>query len=798
VDRENERAAFAKAFAYLNYHPTAKWSAFAAAVGTGILYVALLGVLWLFADLIVHQGRIPAYGDLSIRQKDRLSQAWLESKGNALEVWGLKSARFTGLGTQDPLQMTPREQDLVWRAHLYTNLRDRIGVDAALAVLPAFRDLPDAEKTFVEAWWLKSHPELAVWPIGIPVPPLIGLPVDEERMWRQFLRDQLSQGGTEDQAVASLLEQELQAVSADGEPAPLEERTLDDHGILSLVVRSTADERLYSRPLAWVASWNAWMWNVHPWGWSNFVFYLLGLFVIALALALLRALLSYVLNEMAAQAVIEASTRLRRAVYHHTFRLGTLAFKELGPSEAVSIFVRHVESVHEALFVWLTSAVSEPIKFVLLLAFALFVNFWLALAFLLFAILVWYAGGQVAAHYRRQGRIATNHASEQLALIRETLMMMRLVKVYLMELFNQSRVERLLARYGKAQMIRFRGEAIYRPLFVFLGTLAALVLLAVAGVVILSGQLGVASAITLAAALVSLYWPTEKWLSSRKILRRGRESSVVLFHFLDRPGEVGQVVGAEFLPPLSKQIEFDNVSLRDAGSGRFLLHKLSLTIKAGQRVGLVGADELEKHALVYLVPRLLDPTSGEIRIDQYNLRWVTLDSLRAQIGIVLQHNLVFHDTVANNIGCGDPAYGIAQIIEAAKIAHAHNFIQKLPKGYETPIGEMGHSLNVTEKFRIGLARAILRDPALLIIEEPDLAMDDDVKALLDDTFARVLPGRTALFLPHRISTIRSCDQIYLLSKGGVEATGVHRELLTQNPLYRHLHYLEFNEIAEQV
>ena len=111
---------------------------------------------------------------------------------------------------------------------------------------------------------------------------------------------------------------------------------------------------------------------------------------------------------------------------------------------------------------------------------------------------------------------------------------------------------------------------------------------------------------------------------------------------------------------------------------------------------------------------------------------------------------------------------------------------------------MGHSLNVTEQFRIGLARAILRDPALLIIEEPDIAMDDDVKALLDDTFARVLPGRTALFLPHRISTIRSCDQIYLLSKGGVEATGVHRELLTQNPLYRHLHYMEFNEIAEQV
>jgi ATP-binding cassette subfamily B protein len=320
----------------------------------------------------------------------------------------------------------------------------------------------------------------------------------------------------------------------------------------------------------------------------------------------------------------------------------------------------------------------------------------------------------------------------------------------------------------------------------------------VGGLIVLYGQLGVASAITLATALVSLYWPVEHWLGSRKVLRRGRESAVVLFNFLDRPGEVGQVIGAEFLPPLSKQLEFDNVTLRDAASGRVLLQNVSLTVKAGQRVGLVGADELEKHALVYLIPRLLDPTSGEIRIDQYNLRWVTLDSLRAQIGVVLQHNLVFHDTVANNIGCGDPAYGLPQIIEASKIAHAHHFIQKLPQGYETLIGEMGHSLTLSEQFRIALARAILRDPALLIIEEADIPLDDDTKALLDDTFARILPGRTALFLPHRISTIRSCDQIYLLSKGQIEAAGIHRELLTQNPLYRHLHYLEFNEIAEQV
>ncbi len=377
-------------------------------------------------------------------------------------------------------------------------------------------------------------------------------------------------------------------------------------------------------------------------------------------------------------------------------------------------------------------------------------------------------------------------------------MLMRLVKCYLMELFNQSRVERQLARYASSQLRRYRGEAFYRALLIFLGLLATACLLYVAGLIVLHDQLTVPGFLVLAAALVSLYWPLQSWLETRRVMRRGRESAVVLFQFLDRPGEVGQMVGAEFLTPLAKELEFDNVSLREPGSGRMLLQDVSLRIKAGQRVALVGADDLEKHALVYLLPRFLDPTSGEIRIDGHNLRYVTLDSLRAQIAVVLQHNLVFHDSVANNIGCGDPAFTLPQIIEAAKVAHAHHFIQRLPKGYETAIGELGHALSLSEQFRIALARAILRDPALLIIEEAEKQMDEDVKGLLDDTFARVLPGRTAIFLPHRISTLKSCDQVFLLHKGRLEAVGDHRGLLAQNALYRHLHYLEFSEMAEQV
>jgi ATP-binding cassette subfamily B protein len=716
MDREAERAAFAKACAYLNYNAPAKWAAHVAGAGTGVVYVALLTVLLLFTDLMVCRGQVPTFHSLTPLQQTNFYNEW------------------NGL---DPEAREARLRDAGFKEDQVRRLRG--------AVLP---DGPGVSQA------------------------------DLRLLWRAQVRHIL-----------------VTRLGADAVPDEVDYNS--DLGITSLVVRDHADGRLMTPAVAWLARVLPWTRNAGSPG-AALPPYLVGLLVTAVRLGLLGAGLAVLLREMAARACIEATTRLRRAVYHHTFRLGTLAFRALGPTEAVSIFARHVEAVHDALYLRLTVFFREPIKFGLLLVFALVVQFWLALAFLMFAVLVWLIGGQVAAYFRRRGRLATTQASEHLTVMRESLMLMRLVKCYLMEQFNQARVERQMSRYARVQLARYRGEAIYQPLLTFLGLVCGLVLLCVAGIIVLYGQLTVAGMVALATALVSLYRPLERWLESRRLVRRGRESALHVFKFLERRGEVGQVVGAEFLPPLSRQIEFDNVSLREPGSGRMLLEEVTLTIPAGQRVGLIGADDLEKHALVYLIPRLLDPTTGEIRIDSHNLRWVTLDSLRAQTATVLMHNLIFHDTVANNIGCGDSAYTLGQIIEAAKVAHAHHFIQKLPQGYETPIGELGHPLGTSEQFRIALARAILRDPALLIIEEPETALDEDTKALLDDTWARVLPGRTAIFLPHRISTLRSCDALHLLHKGRVVASGIHKELLAQNPLYRHLHYLEFNEMAEQV
>jgi ATP-binding cassette subfamily B protein len=732
-------SAFKKACAYLNFNATAKWVAYVAAAGTGVVYLLLLMVLWLFSDLMVSRGRIPDYQELTPLQQEVFAREWGDlssrEREERLEDAGFDSGTALALASIDVPSEAGDEVEYLWEAQARYYLRTAVGPAAEERV---FEGRPRSRPARTEGEW--------VWELLVGRQPL--------------------------------------------ERAPFNEA---NHGVLSLVVRQKAEGRWFT-PVAWLARWNRWMWNAE----RPLPPYLTGLFLIAVVLAIIGAVLTLLMHEMAARATIEATTRLRRAVYHHTFRLGTLAIRALGPSEAVSILTRHVEALHDALYSRLTVYFREPIVFGLLLVFAFIVHPWLSLAFLAFALVVYWVGAQVVGYFRRRSRLATHQAAERLTIIRESLMLMRLVKCYLMEQFNQARVERQLSRYARAQLVRHRGEAVYSPLLILLGVLCVLILLYVGALNVMYGRLSVAGAVVLAVALVCLYWPVERSLAMRRYLKRGRDAAVEIFHFLERRGEVGQVVGAEFLPPLAREIELDKVSLRESGSGRMLLEDVSITIPAGKRIGLIGADNLEKQALVYLIPRLLDPTAGEIRIDQHNLRWVTLDSLRAQVGLVMMHNLVFHDTVANNIGCGDAAYTLPQIIEASKIAHAHHFIGKLPQGYETPIGELGHSLSISEQFRIALARAILRDPALLIIEEPEGDLDEQTKDLLDDTLARIIPGRTAIFLPHRISTIRSCDRLYLFSRGRVVATGQHKDLLSGNPLYRHLHYLEFNEMDEQV
>jgi ABC-type multidrug transport system fused ATPase/permease subunit len=671
---------------------------------------------------------------------------------------------------------------LVWKGHI-----------------PSYAQLPAAKKQEFAAEW-GGRPETdrtdSVKRLGLPdptarrvataetTPPVSGdatqaLDAAEwEARWRAgvylALRDRVSQSAAD----TFLPENPQQAASNPDAPLQL--------GVLTLVVRER--DRWTGHALGWVAAWNPWTWRPGVDGTANRT-YLAGLFILAFGVALFRGVVLNATAYFAASATLEAVTRLRRAIYFHIYRLGSLAVRTSGPAEAAGLVHRQVEAAGEAVEASFTAPYRHPLKFVLLLALILLVHFWLAVSFVMLALLVWVIGGQVAAYFRREARIGSRQAEAALVLLQESMGLLRLVKCFQMERFNQTRVERQLAESGRASWRRLRGDALARPMLIAVALLAGVALLYLAARSVLAGGFSVAGMAVMAVALVSMVPPLAGWLNYRRRLRRGQEAAAAILEFLDRKGEAAEAADAEFLPALTSRIEFRAVSLKEPGTGRMLLENVTFAVPAGSKVAVVGSDPTAKHALVYLLPRFLDPTAGEIRIEDKNIKWVTHESLRAQVAVVMQDDLVFSDTVANNIGCGDPGYSLPQIIEAAKVAHAHQFIERLPYGYETRVGEQGHALEPGQRFRIALARALLRDPSILVLEEPVGPVDEDTLALLDDTLERVGHGRTIIFLAHRLSTLRGVNRVFLLRDGHLEASGNHRDLWQTNDLYRRLQIL---------
>jgi ATP-binding cassette subfamily B protein len=407
---------------------------------------------------------------------------------------------------------------------------------------------------------------------------------------------------------------------------------------------------------------------------------------------------------------------------------------------------------------------------------------------LLIGAVVWLVSGQILAFYRDDSRQANRRTSARLQLLRENVELSPLVKCYMMNRYSQTRVERHLADLSRAAWRRQRGEVLARAGVGTAGFLAGLLMLDLGGRAILAGPTSLAGLSVIGASLVALVLTVNRLIAGRVRIRRAGAAAYAISEFLDRRGEGGQPIDATFLPPLTKSFDLQEVTLKEPGTGRILLERASLSISAGQKAALVYADGDEARAVAYLAARFLDPSGGEVRIDGKNVRWVTMESLRTQVALILERSLVFSDTAANNIGCGDPGYSLPQIIEAAKMAHAHQFLSNLPYGYESRLAGGGIALTPGQAYRVALARAILRDPSLLILEEPSQAIDADSLALIDDAIHRIAVGRTVLFLARRPSTVRSADRVFVLQNGKIVASGRHDELVKGSEFYRLLHF----------
>lgn len=514
--------------------------------------------------------------------------------------------------------------------------------------------------------------------------------------------------------------------------------------------------------------------------------------ILLLALLLLLRILARARVEAAAIRISgQIAAQLRQSIHRQALRLSTGDLQGTAAQSSLELFSRDVDRIANGIAVWVSRAPADTMLFILLLALAFLADARLTLQCIVPVAVAGWMNLYERNRSQQQRALTESRADAELRTLAEGLRKSRLVRGYAMEQFESERFQTHLDRYTRA-MSRGRaaeGWSVWTARGCTVLCVALVIFFVSARVLSTVDPMPLSAGVLL---LIALARGSRTVESARSLIAARRDINVTgdkVYRYLAEIPEVGQAVGAKFLEPVSKSIILESVTYRAGGAE--ILKNLDLRIAARSSTAIVSLDPLERRAIAFLLPRFIEPQSGRVLFDSEDTAWATLESLRAETIYVGGSDPFFTGTVLENITCGDPRYSIPEATDAAKMTHAHNFIQKLPQGYETVIGEHGERLEPGQAFRLGLARAILRKPAVLVIEEPYAVLDDDTKALLDDAYNRIVKDRTVIFLPTRLSTVRRCDQVVLVHEGRVVAAGSHETLVKQSELYRHWEYMTF-------
>jgi ATP-binding cassette subfamily B protein len=310
---------------------------------------------------------------------------------------------------------------------------------------------------------------------------------------------------------------------------------------------------------------------------------------------------------------------------------------------------------------------------------------------------------------------------------------------------------------------------------------------------VIQGTTGVGELVAFTSYLMLAFMPLGQLGMILTMMSQASASGARIFEILDAKSEVTDAPGAIPLPPVRGQVEFRHVWFRYFGRGEPVLQDVSFVVEPGQVVALLGATGSGKSSIISLIPRFYDVTEGAVLIDGHDVREVTLDSLRSQIGIVLQEARLFSGTVRENIAYGRPDASDEEVVAAARAAAAHDFIVSFPKGYDTPVAELGASLSGGQKQRIAIARALLLSPRILILDDSTSSVDLQTEAQIQEALNGLMKGRTSFVIAQRISTARNADLIIVLDRGRVAAVGRHSELLETEPIYSDIYYSQLVE-----
>ena len=482
-------------------------------------------------------------------------------------------------------------------------------------------------------------------------------------------------------------------------------------------------------------------------------------------------------------------TDLRERIYHHVHSLSLPFFTKNPTGVLMSRILNDVNLVQGAV----SDSVTGLLKDIFTILGLVFVVFYRDWQLALIALVVFPIAVYPIVKFGRKLRSYSTRSQMTLAdlstLLLETISGSRIVKAFNMEEYERKRFSKVNEKLFGLMRKSFRVRAVSHPLMETLGGLGIAAIVFYGGYNVIQGTATAGTFFSFLAALLMLYEPVKRLSNVNNSIQQGLAGASRIFEILDTVPEIRNKPGARDLAEIRRGIEFQDVSFKYEEG--WVLKNINLKIQAGEVVAFVGASGGGKTTLVNLVPRFYDVDSGRILIDGADIRELTVESLRGKIAMVTQQTILFNDTVEQNIAYGNIGQPREKIVEAAEAAFAHNFIRNLPEGYQTRIGEQGVKLSGGERQRISIARALLKNAPILILDEATSSLDSESEVEVQKAVEYLMQGRTTLVIAHRLSTIRKADRIVVIAGGQIVEEGTHEELLEKDGEYRKLYLLQF-------
>jgi subfamily B ATP-binding cassette protein MsbA len=491
-------------------------------------------------------------------------------------------------------------------------------------------------------------------------------------------------------------------------------------------------------------------------------------------------------------------TDLRNHLYEATLRRSSSFFHKHPTGTILSTLINDVDRVQVAVSSVIGDFLQQFFTFVVGLVFVIRLGGELSWALLLFIPVVVTSARRIGREVRTRTRTGQDKLAEIQNILHETVTGNRIVKAFNTEMWEIVRFKTAARRLFRANLRNVRIQGISSPLMDSIGAVAIALFLFIGRNQILHGKMTMGMFGAFIILLFKLYDPVRKFAYFYNSFQQAMGASASMFVFFDEEDDVQERPHAVTLKRFQTAIQFNDVgfSYSTEEGEHQILHNIDLQVNAGEVLALVGPSGAGKSTLVNLIPRFFDVSTGAILIDGHDLRSLTLASLRRQVAQVTQETILFNDMVHNNIAYGQPDVKRSVVEEAAKNALAHDFIVKMPQGYDTVIGEKGVRLSGGEKQRLAIARAILKDAPILILDEATSALDAESESLVQIALANLMQGRTVMVIAHRLSTIRRANRIAVLEDGRITAIGSHEELLSGSPTYQRLYQLQFMDQPE--